>query len=106
MQGSASVLDRCRIVLLCADGPSGNGVVGHLEYGKDTVGKWRKRFFKDRIEGLCVAYRTGRTRSVSDTQVAEVIKRTPETTLKDADLSADPDDTAQTWHLHSKIRRT
>ena len=49
-----------------------------------TVGKWRRRFVRDRIEGLTDESRPGRPRTVSDTQVAEVIERTLNTTPRDA----------------------
>ena len=41
-----------------------------------TVGKWRRRFLKERIEGLSDEPRPGRTRTLTDEQVAEVIERT------------------------------
>jgi transposase len=55
--------------------------LGHYEH---TVGKWRRRFAEHRIEGLSDEYRAGRPRTISDEQVADVIKRTLETTPKDA----------------------
>jgi transposase len=39
-----------------------------------TVGKWRRRFLKDRIEGLLDE--AGRARTIKDDQVAAVIERT------------------------------
>ena len=42
----------------------------------------RGRFVRNRIAGLTDEYRSGRPRSISDDRVAEVIKRTLETTAK------------------------
>ena len=71
-----SFSDRCRMILWCADGLSSKEVVAQLGVHEHTVGKWRRRFVKDRIEGLTDEYRPGRPRTVSDEQVAEVIERT------------------------------
>ena len=49
-----------------------------------TVGKWRRRFLKERIEGLSDEPRPGRPRTLSDEKVAAVIERTLETTPADA----------------------
>ena len=76
--------DRCRMVLLCAQGMTSKEVARKLGVNEHTVGKWRRRFVKDRIEGLTDEYRPGRPRTVSDTQVAAVIERTLQTTPKDA----------------------
>jgi putative transposase len=40
--------------------------------GPHTIGKWRKRFIADRIEGLYDEMRTGRPRTVEDEAVAEL----------------------------------
>jgi putative transposase len=66
-----SLSDRCRIILLCADGSQSKEVAERLGVHEHTVGKWRRRFVKDRIEGLTDEYRPGRPRTVSDDQVAE-----------------------------------
>ena len=79
-----SLSDRCRMILLCADGLPSKEVATQLGMHEHTVGKWRRRFARDRIEGLTDEYRPGRPRTVSDEQVAEVIERTLNTTPKDA----------------------
>ena len=79
-----SLSDRCRMILLCADGLQSKEVAQRLGVHENTVGKWRRRFVKDRIEGLTDEYRPGRPRTVSDEQVAKVIERTLNTTAKDA----------------------
>jgi len=79
-----SLSDRCRMVLLCAQGLRSKDVAERLGVHEHTVGKWRRRFVQDGIDGLTEEYRAGRPRTVSDAQVAEVIERTLNTTPKDA----------------------
>lgn len=83
-KAARSLSDRCRIVLRCADGLTSKEIAAELGHSEHTVGKWRRRFAEHRIEGLSDEYRTGRPRTISDEQVADVIKRTLETTPKDA----------------------
>ena len=47
-----SFSDRCRMILRCADGLSSKAVGVELGAHEHTVGKWRRRFLKDRIDGL------------------------------------------------------
>ena len=54
-----SLSDRCRMVLRCADGLSSKAVGAELGVHEHTVGKWRRRFLKERIEGLYDAERYG-----------------------------------------------
>ena len=75
-----SLSDRCRMVLLCADGLQSKEVAERLGVHEHTVGKWRRRFAQAGIEGLTDEYRAGRPRTVSDAQVAQVIERTLNTT--------------------------
>ncbi len=79
-----SLSDRCRMVLLCAEGLQSKEVAARLGVHEHTVGKWRRRFVEDGIEGLTDEYRAGRPRTVSDAQVTQVIERTLNTTPKDA----------------------
>ena len=76
--------DRCRMILLCADCLQSKEVAERLGGHEHTVGKWRRQFAEDRVEGLSDEYRPGRPRTVSDEQVARVIERTLSTTHKDA----------------------
>ena len=63
--------DRCRPVLRCADGLTSKAVAVELGMHEHTVGKWRRRFPKDRVEGLSDAPRSGRLRSMEDAQADE-----------------------------------
>ena len=76
-----SLSDRCRMILRCADGLTNKAVA--LELGVH-VGKWRRRFLKERIDGLSDEPRPGRPRTLTDEKVAAVIERTLETTPADA----------------------
>ena len=62
------------MILLCADGLPSKDVAAQLAVRlgvhEHTVGKWRRRFAKDRINGLTDEYHPGRPRAVADEQVA------------------------------------
>ncbi len=75
---------RCRIVLACADGGYMIEVAERLEVNPHTVGKWRRRFLADRLEGLHDEPRPGAPRTVSDDDVEAVIVKTLEETPVDA----------------------
>ena len=79
-----SMSERCRIILRCADGLPSKVVAAELGVHEHTVGKWRRRFLKDRIEGLLDEARPGRPRTIDDDQVAAVIERTLGSTPSDA----------------------
>jgi len=71
-----SMSERCRIILRCADGIQSKVVAAELGVHEHTVGKWRRRFLTDRVEGLLDEARPGRPRTIEDDQVAAVIERT------------------------------
>jgi transposase len=70
---------RARIVLLAAEGLSNTRVADALGLCVQTVGKWRKRFLRDRLDGLHDEPRPGAPRKISDAQVEDVLVRTLET---------------------------
>jgi len=100
-----SLSDRCRMILLCADGLTSKDVARQMGVHEHTVGKWRRRFVRDRIEGLTDEYRPGRPRTVSDDQVAAVIERTLHTKPKDATHWSIRTMGAETGLSHTTIRR-
>ncbi len=100
-----SLSDRCRIVLRCADGLTSKEVAAELGHAEHTVGKWRRRFAEHRIEGLSDEYRAGRPRSITDAQVAEIIKQTLETKPKDATHWSIRSMAAETGYSHTTVRR-
>jgi transposase len=75
---------RCRIVLACAEGHSNAAVAERLGVSKPTVTKWRARFVARRLEGLADEPRPGAARTITDTQVEQVLVATLETTPADA----------------------
>src|SRR4249920_1716241 len=79
-----SLSERCRVILRCADGLPSKSVATELGLHEHTVGKWRRRFLKDRCDGLLDEARPGRPRTIDDDQVAAVIERTLRTTPVDA----------------------
>src|SRR5260370_13471807 len=70
---------RARIVLLCAEGRDNKIVARTLHVTPATVGKWRGRFVRDRLEGLYHEPRPGARRTITDEQVEQVIVRALET---------------------------
>src|SRR6516165_5626780 len=79
-----SLSERCRVILRCAEGLASKEVAAELGLHEHTVGKWRRRFLKDRCDGLLDEARPGRPRTIDDDQVAVVIERTLRTTPVDA----------------------
>jgi transposase len=75
---------RARIVLQAAVGRSNTAIAAELGVAKHTVGKWRERFARDRLEGLQDRPRSGAPRTVTDEQVAALLTRTLEATPEDA----------------------
>jgi transposase len=69
---------RARIVLACADGHDNKDVAARLRVNLATVGKWRKRFLEDRLEGLADEPRPGAPRTITDAKVEEVVTKTLE----------------------------
>ncbi len=104
-KATRSLSDRRRMILLCAEDLQSKEVAERLGVHEHTVGKWRRRFVKDRIEGLTDEYRPGRPRTVSDDQVAEVIERTLNTTPRDATHWSIRSMAAATGLSHTTIRR-
>ncbi len=73
---------RARIILGCGEGLSNEQVARRERVSLPTVGKWRRRFARGRLEALADAPRPGAPRKISDAQVEEVVTRTLETTPK------------------------
>ncbi len=75
---------RCRVVLACAEGGHVIEVAERLGLDPHTVGKWRRRFLADRLDGLHDEPRPGTPRTISDDDVEAVIVKTLEETPVDA----------------------
>ena len=73
---------RAQIVLECAKGFDNEEVAEQLGTTGQTVGKWRRRFIADGLQGLFDAPRLGAPRSVTDEVVAAAIRKTLDDTPK------------------------
>jgi len=100
-----SMSERCRVILRCADGLPSKSVAAELGVHEHTVGKWRRRFLRDRCDGLLDEARPGRPRTIDDDQVAAVIERTLRTTPADATHWSIRSMAAETGFSHTTIRR-
>src|SRR5438045_1449574 len=69
-----------------------------------TVGKWRRRFLKNRCDGLLDETRPGRPRTIGDDQVVAVIERTLRTMPVDATHWLIRSMAAETGFSHTTIR--
>lgn len=80
---SAALTQRAQIVLECAAGESNHTVAKRMALTDATVGKWRRRFVRYRIQGLYDELRPGRPRLVSEERVARLIRKTLRSTPRD-----------------------
>jgi transposase len=80
----AGLATRAAIVLACAAGDSNRAVAERLHVASVTVGKWRGRFVRQRLDGLLDEPRSGAPRRVTDEKVEDVITQTLEATLRGA----------------------
>ena len=70
---------RARIVLACAEGKTNTAVAAAVGACKPTVGKWRSRFARMRLDGLLDEPRPGAPRKITDADVERVLTMTLET---------------------------
>ncbi len=69
---------RAQIILRCSEGLANKQIAQDLGVCVQTVGKWRKRFAAEGMEGLVDAPRPGAPRRISDDQVEAVLTKTLE----------------------------
>jgi transposase len=100
-----SLSERCRMILRCAKGVPSKVVAAELGVHEHTVGKWRRRFLKDRVEGLLDEARPGRPRTIDDDQIAAVIERTLRSIPADATHWSIRSMAGATGFSHTTIRR-
>jgi len=74
---------RARIVLLDAEGISSNAIADRVGVSRQSVCNWRKRYLQQGLAGLHDELRPGRPRSVSDEEVAVLVRKTLETKPQD-----------------------
>ncbi|MDB5923508.1 MAG: endonuclease [Betaproteobacteria bacterium] len=75
---------RARIVLACAQGATNTEVSERLGVTLQTVGKWRRRFIDQRLDGLLDAPRPGQPRKLTDAKVEAVLAMTLERRPREA----------------------
>src|SRR6266478_851673 len=93
----AALTERAQIVLRCAGGESNHAVAQRLTLTDATVGKWRRRFMRDRIRGLYDELRPGRPRTISEERAARLIRKT---------LKNKPRDGSTHWSVRQAARES
>jgi transposase len=83
-KSAQSLALRSKIVLACADGLDNRQVAARLSVVPATVGKWRRRFVDQRLDGLLDEPRPGGPRTIGDGQIEAVIVATLERSPRDA----------------------
>jgi len=79
-----ALAQRARIVLACAAGVTNADVSAQVRVTRQTVGRWRARFLKKRLDGLLDEPRPGAPRKITDAHVERVITMTLESTPREA----------------------
>jgi len=77
------LVTRARIVLMAAEGTSNLAIAEKVNLSVQSVCKWRRRYLQQGLSGLHDELRPGRPRSISDEQVAALIRKTLQTKPKD-----------------------
>ena len=77
------LVTRARIVLLASQGSSNKNIAEKVGLSPQSVCKWRQRFVHHGFDGLYDEMRAGRPRSISDEQVAALIRKTLDTKPRD-----------------------
>jgi len=58
-------VQRAKMILLAAEGWGNDEIATRLDSRREVVGRWRKRFFMERLQGLEEQPRPGRPRTFS-----------------------------------------
>src|ERR1700675_1982644 len=77
-KSAQAIAMRARIVLGCDSGVNNQSLAKKLHVTGATVGKWRERFVRQRLEGLLDEPRPGAPRSITDAKVEQVVTKTLE----------------------------
>jgi len=83
-KSSQALALRSKIVLACAKGTDNKSVAAQLNCAVATVGKWRRRFVAERLDGLLDEPRPGRPASISVEEVEAIVVATLEETPQHA----------------------
>lgn len=73
-----ALAQRARIILKAAAGFSATQTAGQMQLHLQTVGKWRRRYAEQGLDGLLDEPRPGQPRKITDADVERVIVRTLE----------------------------
>ena len=79
-----ALAERARVVLECAAGKPNPVGARELRLTKQTIGKWRSRFLRQRLDGRLDEPRPGAPRRIGDADVERVMRLTLETAPRDA----------------------
>ncbi len=80
-QKTAQAMARwARIILAASAGLENKAICVEVGADANTVGKWRRRFAVDRLDGLLDEPRPGTPRKIGDDDIADTIRRTLERT--------------------------
>lgn len=79
-----ALAQRSRMILLAADGLTDLAIAERVGVWSATVGAWRNRFAKKRLDGLLDEPRVGRPREINDEKVEAVVVATLESKPADA----------------------
>src|SRR5439155_22253898 len=70
---SQALAMRAHIILACAQGANNSEVARRCRVIRQTVGKWRGRFLKRRLDGLLDEPRPGAPRKLDDSRIVQLI---------------------------------
>ena len=96
---------RARIVLRCAEGGENTEIATEMKLHRLTVGRWRARFAKLRLQGLQDEPRPGAPRKIADSKVERVIVDTLESKPKGATHWSTRDMAKHSGLSHSTVGR-
>lgn len=77
-KSAQALSQRSRIILLASEGLTNGTIAAKVGLVRETVGIWRNRFVKERLEGLLDEPRIGRPREIDDDQIEAVVVATLE----------------------------
>jgi len=67
---------RAKIILMAAEGFNNKTIAEKIKFSRIMVGMWRKRFLEQGLMGLYDEARPGAPRSITDEQIAQLIRKT------------------------------
>ena len=83
-KSAQALAQRARVVLACAQEKTNTVVSAELKLSRQAVGKWRRRFVSQRLDGLLDEPRPGAPRQITEAHVERVLTLTLESTPQNA----------------------